>query len=316
MTLGGDLTDTGGTGGPEQERSGGDLSFPHVPLDPSLRLTVMIRLVATDVDGTLLDHHGVLPEGRAEAVRALITAGIPVVLATGKLWTSVRTLVDTLGLDGPHVACNGSVVFSADGTLLARHLLDAAAADEVTSRLRRDGVPHAVYLEDGTIVTDELRPDHAVLPLLGEPLPVPAGRDGRGVIKVLAIVAADEERDLRRTIAGAANVQRTGPRFLEWNAPGVDKATGLATVAELLGIDLTDVIAVGDAENDVPMLRRAGIGLAVAGASPAAAAAADHLLAVDLSAVFDALALTGDVASALDAAVTEAAHGAARQVPA
>jgi len=272
----------------------------------------MIRLVATDVDGTLLDHHGDLPRGRAEAVGALIGAGIPVVLATGKLWTSVRVLIDALGLEGPHVACNGSVVFSGDGTLLARHLLDPAAADEVAGRLHRDGVPYAVYLEDGTVITDEVRPEHDVLPLLGEPSPVRAGRDGRGVIKVLAIVPADGERDLRRTVADAASVQRTGPRFLEWNAPGVDKSTGLSTVTGLLGIDLADVIAVGDAENDVPMLRRAGTGLAVSGASPAALDAADHALDVDLSIVLTSLAITGEIGSALLAARTAADE----QVPA
>jgi Cof subfamily protein (haloacid dehalogenase superfamily) len=272
----------------------------------------VIRLVATDVDGTLLDHHGVLPEGRAAAVRALVAAGIPVVLATGKLWTSVRGLIGSLDLPGPHVACNGSVVFAADGTLLARHLLDPAAADEVTTRLQRDGVPHAVYLEDGTVITDVVRPVHDVLPLLGEPLPVAAGRDGRGVIKVLAILPVEDEGDLRAVSADTASVQRTGPRFLEWNAQGVDKSTGLASVAGLLGIDLADTVAVGDAENDVPMLRRAGVGLAVSGASPAAIAAADHLLDVDLSAVLIALARTGAVMPALAAA----GDVADRQVPA
>ena len=136
---------------------------------------------------------------------------------------------------------------------------------------------------------------HDVLPLLGEPLPAEVGRDGRGVIKVLAFVAADGEGDLRRTGEGMASIQRTGPRFLEWNAPGANKATGLATVAGLLGIDLTDVLAVGDAENDVPMLRSAGLGLAVIDASPAAIDAADHQLDVDLAVLLDALATTGMV---------------------
>jgi Cof subfamily protein (haloacid dehalogenase superfamily) len=259
----------------------------------------VIRLVATDVDGTLLDHHGVLPPERADAVRALVAAGIPVVLATGKLWTSVGALVSSLELAGPHVACNGSVVFAADGTLLAQHLLAAEVADEVAARLHRDRVPHAIYLEDGTIITDALSPAHDVLPLLGEPLPAVTGRDGRGVIKVLAILAAEQEGDLRGTGAGASSIQRTGPRFLEWNAPGADKATGLTTVAGLLGIDLADVVAVGDAENDVPMLRAAGIGLAVSGASPAAVVAADRHLDVDLSVVLRSLALTGQVDPAL-----------------
>lgn len=250
----------------------------------------MIRLVASDVDGTLLDHHGRLPEARADAVRRLVAAGIPLVLATGKLWSSVRRLTDDLGLVGPHVACNGSVVFDGEGTVVARTLLDAAVADEVTAVLRARRIVHGVYLEDGTIVTDRIDPAHDVLPLLGEPLPVVARREGRGALKVLAILPPEAEGDLRGVASDVARVQRTGPRFLEWNAAGADKATGLATVATMLGMTLDEVLAVGDAENDVPMLRAAGVGVAVTGASPAAVAAADRTLTGDLAALLDELA--------------------------
>lgn len=251
----------------------------------------MIRLVASDVDGTLLDHHGRLPAGRGAAVRRLIAAGIPLVLATGKLWTSVRTLVDDLGLDGPHVACNGSIVFDADGRVLSRTLLEDGPADDVIAELRSRRVVHAVYLEDGTIVTDRIDPAHDVLPLLGEPSPTVGDREGRGVVKVLAIVAEQDEGDLRTLARDAARVQRTGPRFLEWNAPGADKATGLAAVTDHLGVAMVDVLAVGDAENDVPMLRAAGVGVAVAGASASAVAAADRTLTGDLDELLDELAL-------------------------
>jgi len=250
----------------------------------------VIRLVASDVDGTLLDHHGVLPPERADAVRRLTASGIPLVLATGKLWTSVRRLVEDLGLPGPHVACNGSVVFDASGRIVQRTLLDAAVADEVAGVLRAQRIVHALYLEDGMVVTDHVDPAHDVLPLLGEPLPVVEERGGRGVIKVLAIVPPEAEGELRAVAADAARVQRTGPRFLEWNARGADKATGLATVTEQLGVSLADVVAVGDAENDVPMLRAAGLGIAVAGASPAAIAAADRTLTSDLAELLDEIA--------------------------
>jgi 5-amino-6-(5-phospho-D-ribitylamino)uracil phosphatase len=248
------------------------------------------RLVASDVDGTLLDHHGVLSPTRADAVRALSAAGIPLVLATGKLWTSVRTLTDLLGLPGPHVACNGSVVFDSAGELLETTLLDPDVADGVAGVLAARHIPHALYLEDGSLVTDRLETAHDVLPVLGEPLPTVSPRDGRGVIKVLAIIGPDEEHDLRTLASGSARIQRTGPRFLEWNAAGTDKATGLATVATLLGISMSDVLAVGDAENDVPMLRAAGIGVAVAGASAAALAAADRALTSDLADLLQELA--------------------------
>jgi Cof subfamily protein (haloacid dehalogenase superfamily) len=250
----------------------------------------VIRLVASDVDGTLLDHHGRLPAGRAAAVRRLGASGVPLVLATGKLWTSVRALIDELELAGPHVACNGSIVFDGEGRILDRTLLDTDVADEVTDVLRARGVVHAVYLADGTIVTDRTDPAHDVLPLLGEPRPTVGAREGRGVVKVLAILPADAEGDLRGLAADVARVQRTGPRFLEWNARTADKATGLATVAGLLDVALADVLAVGDAENDVPMLRAAGIGVAVADASPAARAAADRVLTEDLTVLLGELA--------------------------
>ena len=258
---------------------------------------VVIRLVASDVDGTLFDHQGRLPPGRAAAVRRLTAAGIPMVLATGKLWTSVRWLVDDLGLAGPHIACNGSVVFDADGRILEHTPLAEGAADEVIAALRARRVVHATYLADGTIVTDRLDPAHDVLPLLGEPSPVTGSRDGREVLKVLAILAADAEGGLRGVAHAHARVQRTGPRFLEWNAPDADKATGLTTVAALLGFPLSEVLAVGDAENDVPMLVAAGIGVAVSGASLAARSAADLTLTGDLDVLLDELA-TGHVVSA------------------
>jgi Cof subfamily protein (haloacid dehalogenase superfamily) len=250
----------------------------------------VIRLVASDVDGTLLDHRGQLPAARAAAARRLTASGIPLVLATGKLWTSVRTLVDDLGLVGPHVACNGSVVFAGDGRVLHRTLLDGVAADEITATLRARGVVHAVYLEDGTIITDRIDPAHDVLPVLGEPMPVVSARETRGVIKVLAILPPESEGDLRGLAADVARVQRTGSRFLEWNAPTADKATGLEVVAAQLGVALSDVLAVGDAENDVPMLRAAGIGIAVTDASPAARAAADRVLTTDVADLLDDVA--------------------------
>ena len=243
----------------------------------------LIRLLACDVDGTLLDHEGVLPPARADAALALTRAGVPIVLATGKLWTSVAGLIEQLELPGPHVTCNGSVVIAPDGTRHAEHLLDAELADEVVATLRDRGLPYAVYLADGNLISHAVVPAHDVLPLLGEPLPTVAGREGRGVIKVLAMVTEEREGDLRGLGTDVARVQRTNPRFLEWNARDADKATGLTVVCGLLGVPLSAVAAVGDAENDVPMLRAAGLGVAVAEASAAAVAAADRHLDVDVA---------------------------------
>lgn len=242
-----------------------------------------VRLVALDVDGTLLDVDGTLPGDRRDAVAALSASGLPVLLATGKLWSSIRALADALALTGPHVTCNGAAVVDADGRPLHLETLDGAVADAVAAELRGRGVPYAVYLADGSLVTDRVRPEHDVLALLGEPMPTVGAREGRRVLKVLSIVASEDEGDLRDLAADRARVQRTGHRFLEWNAPTADKATGLAHVVAALGLTMQDVAAVGDAENDVTMLRAVGLGVAVASASPAAVAAADVHLTSDVS---------------------------------
>jgi Cof subfamily protein (haloacid dehalogenase superfamily) len=270
------------------------LSCTYASLRPVL---VVIRLVASDVDGTLLDHQGVLPARRAAAVRRLTASGIPLVLATGKLWTSVRRLIDEFELPGPHIACNGSIVFDATGQIVHQTLLETLVVDEVVDVLRARRIVHAVYLADGTVVTERVDPAHDVLPLLGEPLPVVEERGDRGVVKVLAILPQETEGDLRTVAMNAARVQRTGPRFLEWNARTADKATGLATVTTLLGVALENVMAVGDAENDAPMLRAAGLGVAVAGASPAAVSAADRILTADLADLLDELTAAAPTAA-------------------
>ena len=249
-----------------------------------------VRLGASDVDGTLVTHGGVLPPGRHEAVSAVQAAGIPVILATGRLWSSIAGLSERLGLAGPHVSCNGSAVVGTDGVFHALELVDTDLADTLAAELHRRHIPHAVYLEDGSLVTDAVVADHDVLALLDEPRPSVGARDGRGVIKVLAFVSADDEADLRGIGRDVARVQRTGPRFLEWSSPVADKSTGVALAAATLGVTLADVVAIGDAENDVPLLRRAGLGVAVAGAAPAATDAADVLLDGDLDTFLHGLA--------------------------
>jgi 5-amino-6-(5-phospho-D-ribitylamino)uracil phosphatase len=258
----------------------------------------VIRLVATDVDGTLIDHDAVLPDARRDAVRALTAAGIPLIMATGKIWPSIRPLWELLELPGPHVTCNGAAVRDTDGTF---HLLEPLAdevADEVTRVLAARHVPYALYLEDGTLVTSTIVAAHDIITMLGEPTPTIEGRDGRRVLKVMSIVGPGEEGDLVELAADVSRIQRTGAHFLEWNSPAADKGTGVRCAAAVLGIDLADVVAIGDADNDVPMLRAAGTGVAVAEAGAGAIAAADIHLSSDLALFLAELAATRSAGAA------------------
>jgi Cof subfamily protein (haloacid dehalogenase superfamily) len=240
---------------------------------------VKARLVALDVDGTLLDTESLLPAARVEALAALADAGIAVVLVTGKTWPSIRELWERCALDGPHVCCSGSAVITREGELLAVADLDARAVGRVTGALLDRGIAYAAYLDDGTSVTAVDHPDLAAIEAVGEARPAVGEPDGRGVLKVLSVVAEGAEHGLRDLPVPGARVQRTGPLFLEWNPAHVDKGTGLSFVAERLRVPLADVVAVGDAESDLPMFAVAGTGVAVDTAAPEAVAAADLHLA-------------------------------------
>ena len=237
-----------------------------------------LRAVVLDLDGTLLDSEHGLGEQRIAAVQELQRAGLEVLLATGKIWPSIAWISDRLHLDGPHVTCNGGAIVTADGRLLHTFPLQHEAVHLIGAQLTRRKIPHALFLDDGAVVTPTRGPELDIVGLMGEPDPTEDDVGDRRTLKILGIVAEREEDGIRAAARDRAHVQRTGPRFLEWTAPGVDKGAGVRLATEALGCSTTDVIAIGDAENDVPMLQVAGLSVAVAGASaPAVAASAIHL---------------------------------------
>lgn len=250
------------------------------------------RLVAIDVDGTLIDHDWTLPEQRGRALERLVATGVRVVLATGKTWPSIQPLWRRFGLEGPHITCNGAAIVDGDASLLACTPLPPAVVRTITDELTARQVPYALYLDDGSLVTTCRVPALDILVQLGEPDPTEGSPGGRRVLKVLSVLREDAEGRLRTLAADVARVQRTSHRFLEWNHPEVDKGVGLRLVAERLGIDLADTTAIGDAENDVPMLEAAGTGIVVVGASPAAILAADRCLTDDLTGALEELAVS------------------------
>lgn len=173
---------------------------------------------------------------------------------------------------------------AADERLLAVTGLDPGVVDEVTAAPHERDLAYAVYLDDGTSVTARPHPGTAAVEALGEAGPMVGAPGDRRVLKILSVVGEHAEDGLREIAADRARVQRTSPAFLEWNPASVDKGTGLVQVAALLGVPMAEVVAVGDAENDLPMFAAAGLAVAVAGAAPRAVEMADlHLDGRDLT---------------------------------
>lgn len=237
------------------------------------------RVLMTDVDGTLLPRDRRVPPSVREPVRRAQDRGARVVLATGRMWRSVRPYVEAVGADSPVVLYNGAVVydFSSDRVLERRTLdregLRAALrvvrefpdvrphlfADERVYVDRQDALSRAYLERDGIVAeevgdlaefVDALPHEPVKVLVVGEPARL-AALDGQLEVWAPAVRRVFSERD-----------------FLELLPPGVSKGSALRTVCAALGVRPEEVVAVGDNPNDLEMLQAAGLGVAVAGAHP------------------------------------------------
>lgn len=251
------------------------------------------RLVASDVDGTLLDPVDEISERTRAAVHRVVAAGVPFVLVTGRPPRWIPPIVEQLGHAGPAVCANGAVHYNAatdrvsySVTLDPVQLRDAA--DVVATAL--PGAKLAVELPTGSATVN------GVDQFLAEPgytHPWPgadsetAPRDlilGRPAIKMLVRQPDTSSEAMATAVRGLLGTAlditySTGYGLIELSAPGVTKGTGLARLAAELGVAAADVLAIGDMPNDLSMLQWAGHGVAMANAHPAVLAAADEVTA-------------------------------------
>jgi len=238
------------------------------------------QVVALDIDGTLVDHAGVLPERVRRSVRRVVAAGVPVVLTTGRGWHATRPVFEQLGLPaGPAVASNGAVTVSFPPFILEQALTFDPA--EVIARVLREHPSAALAAEvigHGYRVTKQF----PVGDLSGEIEQVSV--DDLAGSDIPRLVVRDPLASDAEFIRLAERIGLQGVSYsVGWSAwldiapAGVNKATALADVVAGLGYGAADVLAIGDGRNDVEMLGWAGRGVALGDGSAEAQAAADHV---------------------------------------
>ena len=241
------------------------------------------RLVATDLDGTLVRDDGTISERTREVIAAVEAAGVPVVFVTGRPLRWAEEVFEHVGDHGLAVVSNGALVWdvAADRARLRREI-DPATVLKVCAQLRT-AVPGSAFavetldgigLEPGFMERHPI-PDGARRAPLEELVTGPA-------VKLLARheeLGAQEYWDLAEEAIGeqVTITWSSASTLLEISAFGVTKATTLALLAEELGVDAVDVLAFGDMPNDLPMLAWAGTPYAMANAHPSVLAAVDHV---------------------------------------
>lgn len=246
-----------------------------------------MRLVATDLDGTIVRFDGVVTPRTVAAIRACEDAGVPVVMVTGRPPRWLPEVIASTGIGGLAVCANGAVIYDiAEQRVHQTWTIDSEAVLAVAEILRRElpGAAMALETTSGVMLEPEYQSTFTALHDYPRgPLKELLNIDPTApVIKILvrAPGGGDQLLEVARRVVGdqvEATHSNAADNLLELGPGGVSKAVTLARLVADLGISQADVVAFGDQPNDVPMLEWAGVGVAMCGGHPAALAVADEI---------------------------------------
>lgn len=249
-----------------------------------------IRLIALDMDGTLLDaDHHTIPPRNISALRAAAERGIHIAIASGRSWSLVREHAKALGCVDLAITANGAYALDTRrGEALASFPMDPRQCVDIIHILRRRGLFYELYIGPDNYMDEgdleqaaglgfsarfmemfrrntTLVPDVAQVAAQGQP----------GKFDIFYVPPADREQ-VAQEIAATGPLAFTSPlgENMELNAPGVHKGRALAAVAQRLGLGPEQVMAFGDADNDLEMLDFAHWSFAMGNAADAVKAAA------------------------------------------
>ncbi len=242
-----------------------------------------IKLLAVDLDDTLLNEECVVSEANKKAIREAVARGVIVTIATGRMYESAQKIAKEIGIDVPLISYNGALVQTAvSEEVLMKRCLDEDAARAVLDLFREKGWYIQLYRDD-TLYVDKATDDTRAYEARVETTAVEIGEafyeNPRDILKMLAISDPEKidfvEETVHASFAGKVFAPRSMPRFLEIVNAKVNKGEALRFVAEHFGVARDEVMAIGDSNNDIAMVEYAGLGVAMGNASPRVKEAAD-----------------------------------------
>jgi len=231
-----------------------------------------IRLVACDLDGTLIGPDLTFSPRLLDAVRRVRERGIVVTIATGRGFPSTRIFARRLEVDAPLICYQGAQIVASDGCVLYQAPLSRALLPEVVDFAAARACELSVYCKDRVYQTTQYYERDFYDRWFGLPMQhVNALPDDLPGAPVKFIVIAPDQEDADRL----EDELRVLAWFVEGLARGVSKGDALARLARWLGVVREQVMALGDSGNDAAMVEWAGVGVAMGNAVSATLAAAD-----------------------------------------
>jgi Cof subfamily protein (haloacid dehalogenase superfamily) len=244
------------------------------------------KLLALDVDGTLVDSSLDITPANLAALKRALTGGIKVVLATGRMFRSAMRYVEEIGTPYPVICYQGAVIRQPDGTLVREWALSPAAARTAVTVSRELDLHVNLYQDDNFYVeklgwgAERYASVAQVEPrVVDDLMTIAAG----GSTKVVFVDRHERLRELedrvRAAFQPASRTTFSMPEFLEVVDAEVSKAAALRHVCEMYGIEAHEVVAAGDAQNDRELFAYSGLAVAPRSALDEVREAADVLVA-------------------------------------
>ena len=247
-----------------------------------------IRLVALDLDGTLISAKLRVSPAVKTAIARARDAGVVFTMATGRMFAAAKPFAQAIGIDGPIVCYQGAATYVvATGERLSHVPLPIEVGEMVFARAAQDGVRALGYFEDRlyTEADDAYTRAYTRLARVEANVVGPlteffAERPSTKINCVTDVERAGAYAEgLKNFLGDRAYVTRSQPDFVEIIDPSVDKGRALAAIARSYGVGLDDTMAIGDSWNDVPLLTSAGFAVAMGTAPPELREKADAVVA-------------------------------------
>lgn len=261
------------------------------------------KLLATDLDGTLLDRDGRVHAEDREALIELKRRGVPVTICTGRLFTGSRAIARDVVIDGPIACTDGSDIVHATGEHgLVRHPVGVDTLHQIQDVLSSPNCVYVfardrVYYDDrGEELLDFVRiwsGEHIHVGCARELSALEVADDVSGIVSLgdetWALEANEALKEqsggkLQSAVFPTRRPEYQGLWALFTRVSGPSKATALEWIANEHGVGMDEVVAVGDWYNDLPMMHAAGLSFAMRQAPEGVRAAADEVLEADSTA--------------------------------
>lgn len=226
-----------------------------------------MKLIVIDLDGTLLNNEGIVTEKTKDILKKIKEKGIEIAIATGRSYNSAGKIRENIGIDMYLVCNNGANIYNKDGSLLKRNLIPADLSKKIIKILDDNKVNYKgflgldVFLPKYAKIHEEIKSEHNLiflenfdtLPELEKILIIE--ENPKRLIEVKELMIENFERELEIVISSVD--------CLDLNAKNCSKKYGVELISQKLDVNVQDIMAFGDSENDYKMLCYVGIPVAM-----------------------------------------------------